>query len=171
MDIIDKTSPKGTVTTGNNPEVIVLHHYAGKLSPDELIAFHTEKRGFDWAGYHYAIYEDGSVYQFRRHSEVGAHEKTTNKKSIGIALAGNYSLGIPSEAQIGSLRALVAQLRELYPIGDVKPHRAFKSTECPGLNITDKWIKENFNSEIFEKCSLSNFTTVQIVTELIKRLK
>lgn len=167
MKIFNKTAPKGIVSIGNKPNKIVLHHYAGYLTPDDLISFHTEKRGFDWAGYHYSIYENGKVYQFRKHEEVGAHERKANKSSIGIALAGHYSLKTPTKAQIVALRGLITELRKLYPGMEITAHRDYKSTECPGKLISDSWIKDISST----KCDMAIHSVFELVSELMKRLK
>lgn len=139
----------------NKPQNIILHHSvtdrdSNKDVTESIINQSHKDRGFNesyfsgrkyYIGYHYMIFGDGEVRQYRAHSTVGAHciEENMNFKSIGICLIGNFSQTKPSKEQIASLKALVDKLRsELdIPEKNLFPHRKFKATQCWGTNLPD----------------------------------
>jgi len=102
-----------------------------------------------YGGYHYLIERNGEVKQYRKDSEVGAHNDKSlmNYRAIGICLAGNMSEQMLTEAQIKALVELVETKKKEYGIVDenIQPHRHYKGTQCPGNNLPDKvwdYIKE-----------------------------
>lgn len=118
-----------------------------------------------YCGYHYFIEVDGFTIQARADTDVGAHTLRRNGDSIGICLAGNFDVQMPSDAQISALKALLLQkMREWsIPEENILPHRYFATTSlrdgkfvpntskfktwdgcqpyktCPGKNIADNW--------------------------------
>ncbi len=140
-------------------KMIVIHHTAfeeaAMASVDEL---HRAKRGWDEMGYHFIIgngtesgdgqTEVGSRWVKQKH---GAHTRAepgfpyagtnwVNENGIGICLVGNLQEHGPSPAQITSLRRLVRWLQKRYgiPNSQVKKHRDFKVTDCPGRSFP--WV-------------------------------
>jgi N-acetyl-anhydromuramyl-L-alanine amidase AmpD len=108
------------------------------------------KLGF-YGGYHYIIERNGVVQQFRSEDEDGAHNNkgvkrigawwySANSYAIGISFAGNMSRQQLTKAQIVSAIKLINDVmdRNNIPPENILPHRDYKPTQCPGLNIPDK---------------------------------
>jgi N-acetylmuramoyl-L-alanine amidase-like protein len=94
-------------------------------------------RKFSDVSYSYAIHPSGVVLEGRGLA-VGAHTAGRNSKSFGVCLIGDYSKRVVTDAQVDSIRQLVAHLIErgalnpgLYPTGG---HRQAPgaATACPG---------------------------------------
>lgn len=132
------------------PSRIIWHHSADNSDAHQFdkINAHHKSQGFPksqlgyFVGYHYVIEPDGSVRQARKEDEIGAHDAGENPNSLGICLAGNFSLRYPSEAQIASAALLVKQIRGRHkiPITRIEPHRWDDQTECPGTLLADNWL-------------------------------
>jgi len=153
----------------NKPQHIIVHH---SITPRDLNSDITEtsfnnthkNRGFPasyfkgntWhIGYHYVIFGDGEVRQYRAHKTVGAHckEESMNFKSIGICLTGNFDVEYPSKAQVDALRDLVGFLREelSIPVKNIAPHRKYATYKsCWGKNLPDD-PNELLDSNVEEK--------------------
>lgn len=90
-------------------------------------------------GYHYVIETAGTVRAGRHPSEIGAHVKGLNDKSLGICLIGTdrYSL-----EQFASLRVLIANMRQQYPAAKIIGHRDC-SPDKNGDGVIDHrdWLK------------------------------
>lgn len=102
---------------------------------------HRENRGFKSCGYHKFIRFDGLIEQGRPDEEVGAHCKGYNHNSIGICLAG---LREYTEAQMSSLKKLLAELKAKYPKATLHGHYEFANKECPAFDMAElkKWYLE-----------------------------
>jgi len=150
----------------NTPRYLILHH---SVSPRDTAAntaeasfnrTHKERFNFPsksgaYIGYHYVIYGDGTLRQYREDTEVGAHckEQEMNFQSIGICMSGDFGKGAgrldeyPSSAQLKTLGSLLKRLQAEYKIPDerVLPHRAFAVNpttgkaykDCYGSNLPD----------------------------------
>jgi hypothetical protein len=125
---------------------IVIHHTAS--SGGSVPAIHEAHlgRGWDGIGYHFVIGNgsgmgDGEIEPtFRWREQMhGAHAGKTeyNQHGIGICLVGNFQETHPSEAQLASVKRLVATLKHEYqvPSENVIAHRDVKATACPGKNF------------------------------------
>ena len=71
--------------------------------------------------------------------EVGAHVEGANQDSIGVCLIGTHEF---TEAQIKSLKRVVAGLAWMFPGSKVFGHNEFESAKkqkksCPNLAIHD----------------------------------
>lgn len=103
-------------------------------------AYHIESRHWNDIGYNFLIGGDGSAYVGRGWDSVGAHTKSFNKYSIGIALIGTFSVESPTKYQIDACRKLIALGVEKGKIAkDYKlfPHNAFMTTLSPGKTVID----------------------------------
>jgi N-acetylmuramoyl-L-alanine amidase len=150
------------------PPGIIIHHSAtpakvdgrliGVAALDEMHA----KRGFiTWyrgriyhIGYHFVILPDGSVQKGRPVGCRGAHTHGPGRYNdyIGICLVGNFSSnankdgrqwpGKPTPAQLKSLVGLCKRMMTEYNISpeNVKRHRDFNQTECPGDRFPYTWL-------------------------------
>lgn len=126
-------------------EDIVIHHSGfpdGRDSTAEAIhRFHRDTNGWAGIGYHYFIRKDGMIEQGRRPGYVGAHAYQHNQTSIGICLSGNFEFQKPSEAQMESVKELVAWLCAKYGLNPGKKavivgHKdVCEDTSCPGIHL------------------------------------
>lgn len=135
---------------GNKPEKIIFHHCARNIwSPEDINEYHKE-RGFIGIGYHFYIRKDGSIYKGRSEDAIGAHTKGENNNSIGICLEGNFENEDITKEQIESLSNLSIYIINKYEIKDMKGHRSYAETLCPGENFNEKEIKNNIIKKLRE---------------------
>ncbi len=140
------------------PNTIVIHHSASRADTpiSEIDRWHKQRNftksslGF-YVGYHYVILSDGKLIQTRRDNELGCHT-IPNDGKIGICCVGNFMLEKPTDAQLSTLGVLCNRLKKDYNINEVKGHRDFSNTECPGDNLylfvlQDKinWLRKLIN--------------------------
>lgn len=128
---------------------IVLHHTAASHGSVESIheahLKRKDKSGNPWMGigYHFVIGNgngmgDGEIQPtFRWREQIhGAHAgiREYNQSGIGITLIGNFEKEPPTDAQLGAVKNLVAQLKRKYHIPDdrIVGHGKLKATACPG---------------------------------------
>lgn len=127
-------------------EGIVIHHSATSYGNVEIIdRWHREGNHWEGVGYNFVIGNgtdslDGEVevtFRWQRQM-VGAHCKTpgnwANLWTVGICLIGDFSHAPPTQAQMASLRRLVAFLQERYRIPDDK---VYTHQDTPGARVTD----------------------------------
>lgn|SRR3990167_11515514 len=113
-----------------------------------------------YIGYQYFISKDGTLTQGRSDLEEGAHTIGFNTESIGICMAGNFDLTLPTEAQIKTLTDLLVKKKIEYniPIKNILPHRAFANKTCYGKRLSDTWARDlvvkHFYSQISALMSL-----------------
>lgn len=102
----------------------------------EIDRWHRE-RGFRCIGYHYVVGLDGRIERGRPESEIGAHCKGHNARSIGVCYVGGLSsdgkvaLDTRTDEQRVALTELIMELKERYPGARVYGHRDFANKECP----------------------------------------
>ena len=119
---------------------LVIHCSATKCNRNytekQLLRDH-KARGFRTVGYHFYCRKDGSLTQFRKLLEVGAHARPYNRCSIGICYEGGLDAqGKPAdtrtEAQKRALLTLVRELKGRYPRAIVVSHHTFDPRKaCP----------------------------------------
>lgn len=133
----------------NTPKCIIVHHDGVSReghSFDVVNEYHKSKgfpisrRGY-FVGYHYWIERDGTTIQARSHDEEGAHCVGLNTSSIGIGLAGNFDVELPTAAQVEALAILLSSIRTVYsiPYAAILPHRKFADKTCFGSRLPDGW--------------------------------
>ncbi|XP_071041563.1 peptidoglycan recognition protein 3 [Parasteatoda tepidariorum] len=86
-------------------------------------------------GYHFVIGGDGHVYEGRPWYKVGAHTKYHNKKSIGIALIGDFDKEAPDPSMLDLIPKIAwCGVEKGYLRSDFKviAHRDAYCTTCPG---------------------------------------
>ena len=126
----------------NKPSWLIIHNIGGILSDPH---FDTSQQTFNqvnsyhgdrWSGqsisglsfyigYHFFIDWQGVITQGRLETDIGWHTASINDKSIGICLAGNFSMfgislsthSFPSKAQEIALKGLLLELMEKLAIG------------------------------------------------------
>lgn len=135
----------------NFPVKVIIHHSGGTvLNPKADTSHHTAEgiekqhlsQGFEGLGYQYVIHFDGEVWAGRPEHFHAAHTVDHNKNSIGICLAGNFDVTLPSEAQINSLKKLLLEIQSRYPNitnKEIYPHRKFATKSCYGVKLEDDW--------------------------------
>lgn len=147
---------------------IILHCSAtpeGKnFTVDDIHKWHLQ-RGFNMIGYHFVIYNDGSINQGRNFDSIGAHCTNHNNDSIGICYIGGLSKDgktakdTRNDLQKQSLYKLVEYLLDEYnlSINDVYCHNQFANKACPSFKI-DQFKKEyniykeeKYKNELIEK--------------------
>lgn len=127
-----------TLTPRKRTDEIVIHHTAIEaMSVADIHVLHLTN-GWAGIGYHKVILPDGSIEPGRPETMVGAHAFGANRRSIGIAVVGNFELRPPSEAQLVSLVQLTRELMKKYNVSaaNVLPHRQVTAgTTCPGAQF------------------------------------
>lgn len=133
----------------NKPAYVILHHTGNDHPSNQLDLtnryhrgkeFPHSRRGFN-VGYHYFLERSGHGIQCRDEDEEGAHTKGWNFSSIAIALAGNFDIEDPTEAQRRALALLIRDIktRHRIPIQNILEHRDVAQTSCPGSRLYKRW--------------------------------
>lgn len=154
MQIIDLTHPQHKGLTNNKPKYVIVHHTASSMdtTPHDIINWHVNDRGWEYAGYHYIIDGKGRIWQTRPDTAHGAHEKNHNLDSIGIALVGNFNEMKPLDVQVEALTWLLKEVTLKFGIAsaNILTHRYAKGggTDCPGTNLTDAWASSLVGSPV-----------------------
>ena len=126
---------------------MTVHHSATNLAPDASHADIVEcmesirtahiDRGFADIGYHFAIDNEGRVWEGRSLSYEGAHVAEANPNNLGVVLLGNFEEQNPTESQLTTLDSLVKLLEVKYkiPRTAIYGHRDLGACACPGKNL------------------------------------
>ena len=146
MNIIDVGLKFKSLSYGNKPNKLVLHHAeASKCSVQDIHYWHLNN-GWSGIGYHYFIRKDGSVYKGRPDGAIGSHCQGSNTGSLGICFEGNYMKETIPTAQYNAGIDLIKYLRGKYGNLTIYGHKELLATECPGSKfpLADfKNLKEN----------------------------
>ncbi|KAK2497015.1 hypothetical protein MC885_017016 [Smutsia gigantea] len=98
--------------------------------------FHQETRGWEDIGYSFVVGSDGYVYEGRGWHWVGAHTRGHNSRGFGVALVGNYTAELPTEAALRTLHDMLPRCAVraglLRPDYALLGHRQLVHTDCPG---------------------------------------
>lgn len=99
--------------------------------------FHMDSRGWCDIGYNYLISRDGRVWRARGAQKVGAHVANSNTGNIGISFMGTYTSTAPTSTQMCQAAKLLRRLSMDFGgvdlnRTDVKGHRQYGGTACPG---------------------------------------
>jgi len=73
---------------------------------------------------------------------VGAHCTEYNWLSIGICFEGNFENEKMPAAQLKAGQELISYLKRQYSSAEVKRHKDFNSTACPGKKFPFDGIKD-----------------------------
>ncbi|OQV16840.1 putative Peptidoglycan-recognition protein SC2 [Hypsibius exemplaris] len=123
---------------------VFIHHSDGPTSSDvksgsEIVRSiqdcHMDERGWSDIGYHFLIGGDGSIFEGRDWSNIGAHVANHNRKGHGIVFLGNFMEVAPTEAALTAAKDLInyaVKERHLRPNYFLKGHRQMGFTDCPG---------------------------------------
>lgn len=100
--------------------------------------YHMNTNKWSDIAYHFLIADDGIIYEGRSIQYAGAHCVGRNSDSIGIALLGTFNSVNISKAQERSLTKLLGWLTDTrfnIPTDNIKGHRDYNSTDCPGSQL------------------------------------
>ena len=144
-------------TSNMTPLFLIVHH---SFTPKDLPAGQAESsfntthknQGYPisslgwYIGYHYVIYGNGEVRQYRQDKEIGAHtaQQNMNFQSLGICLSGNFDTELPNPAQTEALRKWLVQKTGQWniPATNIYPHRKFVVYKsCYGSRLADDWAR------------------------------
>lgn len=152
--------PKCQYEPIGNITAITIHHTATSndyVDAVEVIKsiqkYHMDERGWCDIGYHFLVDRDGNIYEGRPLSALGAHVAGHNQGNVGIAVLGDFNEREPNAKEIDALVTLVSWLVEEYriPLGNVKGHRDYAATECPGEHLYEKLenIRRRVGSRVY----------------------
>jgi len=129
-------------------DYIILHHAAAsEASVTSIHNWHLQ-RGWAGIGYHYYVRKDGSIYRGRSEDTIGAHTEEYNSRSIGICAEGNFEVEMMSDAQKRAIIELLRELKKRYPNAQIKRHKDFAATACPGKNYPfEEIVRETLKEE------------------------
>lgn len=125
---------------------VTFHHTTGPTGQSirGIQDFHMASRGWLDIGYNFLVRIDGTVYEGRGWTKVGAHADGHNTSDIGIAFIGDFRVGHDtfSKAARDAGAALYAEAcKRAGKRLDYRGHRQWPdaSTECPGGQVIG-WI-------------------------------
>lgn len=124
-------------------DYIILHHRAGNGNVESIHDQHLSQ-GWTGIGYHFYIRKNGDIHKGRPLETIGAHTEGKNSVSVGVCFEGNYhdiDKVMPTE-QLKAGQELIAYLKGIYPDAEVKGHRDFQATGCPGQYFPFEAIKK-----------------------------
>lgn len=129
-------------------EGVAVHHtVTATLSEDASIADEIEQmREIEKIGhtrfgytvsYNVVIFPSGRAYQGCPFNMRGQHTGGVNSKIRSVCFAGNYETKQPTQKQLDTARALIAEGRgKWWSKGAyIRGHRDFTATACPGKNV------------------------------------
>ena len=134
-------------------EYIITHHTGGSnanplldtsnQTMEQVDAYH-KSLGWDGIGYNWFIEKSGLRKKGRDENKMGAHTIGYNDKSIGICLAGNFDLTLPTKEQTETLTKLLKEKMIQYNLSAdrIVPHRKFANKTCYGRKLSDTWASD-----------------------------
>jgi len=127
------------------PNRATIHHTVtptrDSMTPQQRLrqiqSFHQLTRGWCDIGYNYLVSRDGRVWRGRGPQTVGAHVSNSNTGNVGISFMGTYTATAPTDTQMCQAAKLLRRLHEDFSgislnRTDVKGHRQYGGTSCPG---------------------------------------
>ncbi|MEA2974224.1 MAG: peptidoglycan recognition protein [Actinomycetota bacterium] len=150
MEIITRDTwgaapPKHTLEEISGPvSDVFLHHTVTDSGPEDQeaelartvqqIAF---DRGFADISYSFLVFPTGHVFEGRGFGKVGAHTLGHNSTSYALSLVGNYEIEPMTDAQVESVRGMIAEgQRQGFIAADftLRGHKQVDATACPGAH-------------------------------------
>lgn len=140
--------PKGNYAT-HTIDGIVVHHtwrptqaqYKQDATMRGIQNYHMDNNKWSDIGYHFIIGPEGTIYQGRPETVIGAHS-SPNTGKVGICVVGDYDPGQDrfTAASQESLVQLMTWLTAEYGIStqEYYGHRDFAPKTCPGDDIYSK---------------------------------
>ena len=161
-----------------NIQDIVLHHMGDGKPPEISILQRWNPANYDYPEYDFGVEADGTIRNGRPLNFQGAHTLSDkppysqkgnqwwNQNSIGIGIAGDFTLYPMPQAQFNALVALVKRLMSQYglTLDNVYPHGQVTYTDCPGCTYSKlPNAKGLWSYDEFEKAVLSPISSIQPV--------
>ena len=134
--------------------------------------FPKSKAGY-YVGYHRLI-TGGKNYQARIETEVGAHTKDMNSRSLGICVGFDGDIEYPHPDDYVLLKKQVQGWQDDYNILNEKVffHRVFNTSKtCPGSLLGVEWMKELLRRTPAEKPQEQEEKQKQILLQKISILQ
>ena len=106
-----------------------------KCTVEDLDNFHQAK-GWACCGYHWVIYQDGSIHPGRAEKFAGAHVRHYNQHAIGVCYIGGMDL--------------LKDLKQAYPQAKIVGHRDFPrvAKTCPLFDVQKEYATLNANLKV-----------------------
>ena len=122
----------------------VIHHSGNDGDVYSASRYHISK---DWPGISYTFWISslGEIYTTNDLDTISYGVANNNTRCLSICVQGNFDDKMPNEAQLRSLTELISRLNNLIGKREVKVHRDFVNTGCPG-NKLDIWIDNTYPS-------------------------
>ena len=98
------------------------------MTPEECDEWHRA-RGWDGCGYSFVVQKDGSIYEARGFSKIGAHTRWQNARLLGFCFV---TKGCANKEQVEAFVSWLAQAEVMYGPLKVYPHKQFANKLCPG---------------------------------------
>ena len=120
-----------------------------KVTVEDLDRYHRAK---NWAmiGYHWVIYQDGSIHEGRPEKYAGAHVKHYNEHAIGVCyIGGKDDKGRDADTRTPEQKAalwfLLKDLKASYPQAKIVGHRDFPNVakSCPLFDCQKEFAELN----------------------------
>lgn len=138
----------GPVINANNIRYFTFHHSVTpqtgnwKAECDQLANIHLRSNGWGGVGYRFAICSDGTVAYIGDLSRGGSAVANHNHEMFSACFIGDFTkLERPNDAQIRGAHLLakhfltqMPQYPNLSSWGQIKGHKNFNPTACPGTN-------------------------------------
>ena len=143
MNIIESNLSFRSLSYGNNPQKIIVHHAeASHCTIEDIHQWHLEN-GWAGCGYHFLVRKDGSIYRGRPIEAIGSHCLHQNAVSIGICAEGDYMTETMPIEQKKAIIELIVYLRSQYGELPILGHAEAMNfeTSCPGTNYPLEDIK------------------------------
>ena len=132
---------------------LVVHCSATKVSQtvtvQDIDRWH-KANGWNGCGYHWVIYQDGTIHQGRPETLAGAHVLHYNAHAIGICYVGGLDEeGHPADTRTTQQKAalwhLLKELKGTYPEARIVGHRDFPKVikDCPCFDVQSEYASLN----------------------------
>lgn len=160
---IKKTNLKriGSLSWGNNPNKIIIHHpqFYGSIEALNNLMINM---GYSMIGYNYYIRKDGSIWEGRPVEAIGANCYRQNTSSIGVCFEGDYEKDkeMP-QAQFNAGVELIKHLMSKYGIKEVNGHKAYYDTSCPGKYFPLKKLLNGVKEHSYIKLDGGGYSSYQ----------
>jgi len=136
------------------PNRATIHHTVtptnDSMSPQarlrQIQSFHINSRGWCDIGYNYLVSRDGRIWRGRGATTVGAHVAGSNTGNIGVSFMGTHTSTAPTATQMCNTAKLLRRLSMDFGgvdlnRTDVKGHRQYGGTACPGDALYNRIAK------------------------------
>lgn len=138
-----------------------------KVTVEDLDIWHQAK-GWACCGYHWVIYQDGSIHSGRAEKFAGAHVLHYNQHAIGVCYIGGMDdcgrdADTRTPEQKAALWFLLKELKQAYPQARIVGHRDMPKQRLP-IELVQDWlsrddIRQSQFSRVAKTCPLFDART------------